>query len=125
MILIPKSLLTNQFGPLLNSASVSRYYNHFKSYVCSTQKSIILANSLCKCISMRHGLKKIWYPLAKTLAEQAAWKFCEENGIDLVTVLPSFLVGPSLPPDLCSTASDVLGLLKGTTDSLGNHHRKP
>lgn len=58
--------------------------------------------------------KKVWYALSKTLAEQAAWKFCEENGIDLVTVLPSFLVGPSLPPDLCSTASDVLGLLKGT-----------
>lgn len=58
--------------------------------------------------------KKVWYALSKTLAEQAAWKFCEENGIDLITVLPSFLVGPSLPPDLCSTASDVLGLLKGT-----------
>ncbi|CAH8344282.1 unnamed protein product [Eruca vesicaria subsp. sativa] len=63
----------------------------------------------------------VWYALSKTLAEQAAWKFCEENGIDLVTVLPSFLVGPSLPPDLCSTASDVLGLLKGETDKFQWH----
>ena len=57
--------------------------------------------------------KKIWYVLSKTLAEKAAWKFCEENKIDLVTVLPSFVVGRSLPPELCSTAADVLGLLKG------------
>lgn len=59
------------------------------------------------------ALPKIWYALSKTLAERAAWEFCNKNGIDLVTILPSFLVGPSLPPDLCSTASDVLGLLKG------------
>jgi nucleoside-diphosphate-sugar epimerase len=58
-------------------------------------------------------LRKIWYALSKTLAERAAWEFCNKNGIDLVTILPSFVVGPSLPQDLCSTASDVLGLLKG------------
>uniref|UniRef100_A0A7N0T1Z0 NAD-dependent epimerase/dehydratase domain-containing protein n=1 Tax=Kalanchoe fedtschenkoi TaxID=63787 RepID=A0A7N0T1Z0_KALFE len=58
---------------------------------------------------------QIWYALSKTLAERAAWEFCTQNNIDLVTVLPSFVVGPSLPPELCSTASDVLGLLKGET----------
>ncbi|KAJ9704700.1 hypothetical protein PVL29_002984 [Vitis rotundifolia] len=57
---------------------------------------------------------QIWYALSKVLAEKAAWEFCKENGIDLVTVLPSFVIGPSLPPDLCSTAYDVLGLLKGS-----------
>lgn len=58
-------------------------------------------------------MQKVWYALAKTLAEKAAWEFCNKNAIDLVTVLPAFVIGPSLPPDLCSTASDVLGLLKG------------
>ncbi|KAM1483388.1 hypothetical protein FF1_035277 [Malus domestica] len=54
----------------------------------------------------------IWYPMSKILAEKAGWDFCKENAIDMVTVLPSFVIGPCLPPELCSTASDVLGLLK-------------
>ncbi|XP_059434796.1 tetraketide alpha-pyrone reductase 1-like [Corylus avellana] len=66
---------------------------------------------------------QIWYALSKTLAERAAWEFCNKNGIDLVTILPSFVVGPSLPPDLCSTASDVLGLLKGETERFQWHGR--
>lgn len=66
---------------------------------------------------------KIWYVLSKTLAEKAAWKFCEENKIDLVTVLPSFVIGPSLSPELCSTAADVLGLLKGETQKFEWHGR--
>ncbi|KDO68446.1 hypothetical protein CISIN_1g0360952mg, partial [Citrus sinensis] len=67
--------------------------------------------------------KKIWYALSKILAEKAAWEFCGHNGIDLVTILPSFVIGPSLPPDLCSTASDVLGLLKGEKEKFQWHGR--
>jgi len=69
-----------------------------------------------KCYSI-----KAWYPMSKTLAEKAAWDYCKENGIDLVTILPSFIIGPNLPIDLCSTASDVLGLFKGNmyTNILG------
>ncbi|KAK6118701.1 hypothetical protein DH2020_047558 [Rehmannia glutinosa] len=66
---------------------------------------------------------KIWYVLSKTLAEKAAWNFCMENKIDLVTILPSFVIGPSLPPLLCSTASDVLGLLTGETEKFHRHGR--
>ncbi|KAM1122107.1 hypothetical protein TB1_003712 [Malus domestica] len=58
---------------------------------------------------------QLWYPLSKVLAEKAAGDFCKENGIDLVTVLPAWVIGPSLPPDLCLTASRVLSLLKGDT----------
>lgn len=66
---------------------------------------------------------KIWYVLSKTMAEKAAWEFCNENGINLVTVSPSFVVGPSLPPTLCSTASDILGLLQGETERFYWHGR--
>ncbi|PWA80156.1 bifunctional polymyxin resistance protein, ArnA [Artemisia annua] len=64
-----------------------------------------------------------WYSLSKTLAEKAAWDFCNENQINLVTVLPGFVVGPSLPPTLCSTASDILGLLQGETERFESHGR--
>ncbi|KAJ9170686.1 hypothetical protein P3X46_018778 [Hevea brasiliensis] len=66
---------------------------------------------------------QLWYALSKTLAEKAAWEFCNENGIKLITILPSFVIGPSLPPELCSTASDVLGLLKGETGKFQWHGR--
>lgn len=66
---------------------------------------------------------QIWYALSKTLAENAAWEFCNKNGISLITILPAFVIGPSLPPELCSTASDVLGLLKGETEKFQWHGR--
>ncbi|KAG8057240.1 hypothetical protein GUJ93_ZPchr0002g25652 [Zizania palustris] len=56
---------------------------------------------------------QLWYALAKISAEKAAWEFAKENNIDLVTVLPSFVIGPSLSPELSVTASDILGLLQG------------
>ncbi|KAJ4966150.1 hypothetical protein NE237_017999 [Protea cynaroides] len=65
----------------------------------------------------------LWYALSKTQAEREAWQFAKENKIDLVTVLPSFIIGPSLPFDLCSTASDVLGLLKGDSEKFSWHGR--
>ncbi|XP_062191627.1 tetraketide alpha-pyrone reductase 1-like [Phragmites australis] len=59
---------------------------------------------------------QIWYAVAKILAEKAAWEFAKEHKIDLVTVLPTFVVGPNLSPELGPTASDVLGLFQGVTE---------
>ncbi|KAL8148576.1 dihydroflavonol 4-reductase-like isoform X2 [Apium graveolens] len=41
---------------------------------------------------------KWMYVVAKTTAEKAAWKYAEENGIDMVTVHPSLVFGPFLTP---------------------------
>ncbi|KAF8029983.1 hypothetical protein BT93_E2416 [Corymbia citriodora subsp. variegata] len=53
------------------------------------------------------------YPASKTLAEKAAWKFAEENNIDLVTVIPTLMAGRSLTLDVPSSACLAMSLLTG------------
>ncbi|KAI3445056.1 hypothetical protein Pfo_001721 [Paulownia fortunei] len=53
-----------------------------------------------------------WYALSKTLAEKAAWKFVEENGLDLVTLHPGYVTGPLLQPTLNLTSEALLNLIK-------------
>lgn len=54
-----------------------------------------------------------WYVLSKMLAEEAAWKFAEEKGIDLVAINPSVVIGPLLQPTLNTSSSIILNLLNG------------
>ncbi|EXB93326.1 hypothetical protein L484_015314 [Morus notabilis] len=56
---------------------------------------------------------KLWYVLSKTLAEEAAWKFVKEKGIDLVTINPAMVIGPLLQPTLNTSASAILDLING------------
>lgn len=68
--------------------------------------------------------------LSKTLAEDAAWKFVKENGIDMVSINPSLVIGPLLQPTLNTSAAAILNVINGTsslqfrqpsmTSSLGN-----
>ncbi|XP_043697170.1 anthocyanidin reductase ((2S)-flavan-3-ol-forming)-like isoform X2 [Telopea speciosissima] len=53
------------------------------------------------------------YPVSKTLAEKEAWKFAEENNIDLITIIPSLMAGPSITPDVPSSLSLAMSLLTG------------
>ncbi|KAF5728991.1 anthocyanidin reductase [Tripterygium wilfordii] len=53
------------------------------------------------------------YPLSKTLAEKAAWKFAEENNIDLITVIPTLMAGPSLTTDVPSSVGLATALISG------------
>ncbi|KAK1287742.1 Tetraketide alpha-pyrone reductase 1 [Acorus calamus] len=66
---------------------------------------------------------QVWYAMGKILAEKAAWEFAKANELDMVVVLPTFIIGPSLSPDLCYTALDVLNLLKGETKKFAMHGR--
>ena len=54
--------------------------------------------------------------LSKTLAEEAAWKFTKENGIDMVTINPGWVIGPLLQPSLNLSAELVLNLINGKFD---------
>jgi len=56
---------------------------------------------------------KLWYQLSKTLAEEAAWKFANECGIDMITINPGWVIGPILQPTVNLTVEVVLNLLTG------------
>lgn len=53
------------------------------------------------------------YPASKTLAEKAAWKFAEENNIDLITVIPTLMAGSSLTSDVPSSIGLAMSLITG------------
>ncbi|XP_059431324.1 phenylacetaldehyde reductase-like [Corylus avellana] len=54
-----------------------------------------------------------WYVVSKTLAEEAAWKFAKEKGIDLVAINPSMVIGPLLQPTLNTSADVILKVING------------
>ncbi|CAN1263925.1 Phenylacetaldehyde reductase [Linum perenne] len=56
---------------------------------------------------------KLWYVVSKTLAEEAAWKFAKEKGMDLVSINPAMVIGPLLQPTLNTSAAAVLSIMKG------------
>ncbi|EOY32711.1 Cinnamyl alcohol dehydrogenase, 82967-79323, putative isoform 2 [Theobroma cacao] len=57
---------------------------------------------------------KLWYVVSKTMAEDAAWKFAKEKGIDMVAINPAMVIGPLLQPTLNTSAAAVLSLIKET-----------
>ncbi|KAI3498131.1 hypothetical protein L1887_33900 [Cichorium endivia] len=56
--------------------------------------------------------KEAWYALSKTLAEDAAVKFCKENDLELVVINPGFVIGPVLQPTINITSKGFLGLIE-------------
>ncbi|KAI3982653.1 hypothetical protein MKX01_031392 [Papaver californicum] len=53
------------------------------------------------------------YVVSKTLTERAALKFSEEHGLDIVTTLPSMIVGPFITPNLPISVSMALFIILG------------
>lgn len=51
--------------------------------------------------------------LSKTLAEDAAYEYAKEKGIDLVTLHPGFVIGPLLQPRLNLSSELFLNLIHG------------
>nr|APG32498.1 dihydroflavonol-4-reductase 1 [Freesia hybrid cultivar] len=53
------------------------------------------------------------YFVSKTLAEKAAWDFARENGIHLITIIPTLVVGPfittTMPPSMITALSLITG----------------
>lgn len=54
----------------------------------------------------------MWYPLAKILAEDAAVKFAKDNGLDLVSIHPGYVIDPFYQPTINVTSEGILSLIK-------------
>ncbi|XP_043691633.1 phenylacetaldehyde reductase-like [Telopea speciosissima] len=54
-----------------------------------------------------------WYLASKTLAEEAAWKFAKEKGMDMITINPFMVIGPLLQPTLNESTGLILKLING------------
>ncbi|XP_020552219.1 cinnamoyl-CoA reductase 1-like isoform X1 [Sesamum indicum] len=61
-----------------------------------------------------------WYVLSKTLAEDAAWKFVKEKGIDMVTINPAMVIGPLLQPTLNTSCAAILNLINAGGETYPN-----
>ncbi|XP_043718557.1 dihydroflavonol 4-reductase-like [Telopea speciosissima] len=53
------------------------------------------------------------YFVSKVLSEKAAWEFAEQNNMDLITIIPTLVVGPfitpSMPPSLITALAPITG----------------
>ncbi|KAL8161226.1 hypothetical protein V2J09_012715 [Rumex salicifolius] len=56
-----------------------------------------------------------WYPLSKISAEEAAWKYAKDKGIDLVTICPGWVIGPLLQPTMNATSYIIFNLIGAET----------
>ncbi|KAI4320975.1 hypothetical protein MLD38_034402 [Melastoma candidum] len=77
-----------------------------------TQKPVYDENSWSDLDFVRSVKMTGWmYFVSKTLAEQAAWKFAEENNLDFISIIPVLVVGPfimsSFPPSLITALSPI------------------
>ncbi|PON38530.1 Hopanoid-associated sugar epimerase [Parasponia andersonii] len=56
---------------------------------------------------------KLWYMLSKILAEKTAWEFAKEKQIDMVTLLPGYVIGPVLPPTFSESVEMIWNQING------------
>ncbi|KAH7289760.1 hypothetical protein KP509_30G017800 [Ceratopteris richardii] len=61
-----------------------------------------------------------WCMLGKTMGEKAAWDYSQKNGLDLVVICPSLVLGSLLQASPNTSSLVVLKLLNGSSDSYEN-----
>ena len=66
------------------------------------------------CLVCHFLLLQNWYCLSKTEAESEALNYGKRNGLDVVTVCPSLILGPLLQSMVNASSSFLVNLLKGT-----------
>jgi nucleoside-diphosphate-sugar epimerase len=56
---------------------------------------------------------QLWYPVAKTVAEETALEYAVKNGLNVVTVCPCIVFGPQLQPVVNTSSELLVYVIKG------------
>ncbi|CAA0833354.1 NAD(P)-binding Rossmann-fold superfamily protein [Striga hermonthica] len=98
-------IFTIEFFPKAESKSLSTHAE-------LSRKIVVICISGSIYSKQYHQANVEYYALSKTLAEKTTWKFAEENGIDVVTLHPGYVIGPLLQPTLNFSSEALLDLIK-------------
>ncbi|XP_057748171.1 cinnamoyl-CoA reductase CAD2-like isoform X1 [Arachis stenosperma] len=109
----------NVLGACVKSPSVKRVV--LTSSICAVAFSsrpktpeVVVDETWFSDPQFSHQLKSWqWYTISKTLAEEAAWKFAEKYGIDMVVINPVLVAGPLLQPEVNASVEPILNLING------------
>ncbi|MCL7042600.1 hypothetical protein MKW94_020980 [Papaver nudicaule] len=64
---------------------------------------------------------KNWYALSKTEAESEAWEYAETTGLNVVTILPSLIIGPMLQSTTNASTLTLVKIIKDEAEELVNN----
>ncbi|CAM0909956.1 unnamed protein product [Alopecurus aequalis] len=61
-----------------------------------------------------------WYYLSKTLAEREAFAYAAKTGLDIVTICPSWVIGPLMQSTVNSSSKILINYFKGEHETVEN-----
>ncbi|KAG4960120.1 hypothetical protein AAZX31_13G185700 [Glycine max] len=105
----------------LNSKTVKRVvYTSSASAVDNNKEEIMDESSWNDVDYLRSSKPFGWsYSVSKTLTEKAVLEFGEQNGLDVVTLIPTLVFGPFICPKLPSSVRNSLDFILGEKGTFG------
>jgi nucleoside-diphosphate-sugar epimerase len=98
-----------------NSKTVKRviYTSSASAVYWQDKEEDVMDESYWSDVNILRNLKPFaWsYSVSKTLAEKAVLEFGEQHGLDIVTLVPTFVVGPFICPKLPGSVYGSLAFL--------------
>ncbi|XP_062156694.1 vestitone reductase-like [Alnus glutinosa] len=124
--IVTKRAISGALGILqacLNSKTVKRvvYTSSASAVVLNGEEADEMDESFWSDVDFLKALKLFGtgsgsYMISKTLTEKAVLEFGEKHGLDVVTIIPSFVVGPFICPKLPGSVRSTLAMVFGDKD---------
>jgi vestitone reductase len=117
--IVTKRAISGALGILkscLNSKTVKRvvYTSSASAVVFNGKEADEMDESFWSDVDFLKALKPFGsYMISKTLTERAVLEFGEKHGLDVVTIIPSFVVGPFICPKLPGSVRSTLAMVFG------------